>query len=146
MTQRKLQIVYWISTVVFVLPLIWSAIQYLVEAPRMMATMSHLGYPVYFAKILGVAKCLGAAALLYPGLPRLKEWAYAGFTFDLIGAFVSHLSSGDSIVIALVPIAFLALLMVSYWSWRQLAADWADQGAVHRVGTPLAHGRRDVAA
>jgi hypothetical protein len=141
MTHKKLQIVYWISTVLFALPLIWSAILYLTEAPKMMATMSHLGYPVYFTKILGVAKVLGAASLLYPAMPRLKEWAYAGFTFDLLGAFVSHLSSGDTIATALVPIAFLALLMTSYWSWRALEADGSTRSALRRFGHPAEHGQ-----
>jgi uncharacterized membrane protein YphA (DoxX/SURF4 family) len=147
MTQKKVSIVYWISTVLFALPLVWSAIMYLTEAPKMMATMSHLGYPVYFTKILGVAKLLGAAALLYPAMPRLKEWAYAGFTFDLIGAFVSHLSSGDTITIALVPLAFLALLMTSYWSRRALDADGSTRSALRRFGKPISHARqRGVAA
>ena len=32
---------------------------------------------------------LGVAAILYPGFPRLKEWAYAGFTFDMLSAMYS---------------------------------------------------------
>lgn len=92
----------------------------------------HLGYPIYFVKILGVAKLLGAAALLYPGLRRLKEWAFAGFTFDLLGAFYSHLSSGDSLGIALVPIAFLALLAVVYASLRRLEVEPRKRQSVRR--------------
>jgi DoxX-like family len=118
MRVTKTRVVYWIATILFVLPLAWSAVLYFTEAPKMVETMTHLGYPLYFMKILGTAKLLGVAALLYPGFPRLKEWAYAGFTFDLIGAFCSHLASGDPIYIALVPIGFLALLAISYWCWK----------------------------
>jgi hypothetical protein len=39
----------------------------------MMAGFAHLGYPVYFANLLGVAKILGVCALLAPGLARIKE-------------------------------------------------------------------------
>lgn len=123
MASKKVRLIYWISTVLFVLPLAWSAVLYLTEAPKMLATMTHLGYPIYFIKILGIAKLLGVAALLYPGLPLLKEWAFAGFTFDLVGAFLSHLSSGDSLWIALVPLAFLALLAAAYASWKRLEVE-----------------------
>jgi uncharacterized membrane protein YphA (DoxX/SURF4 family) len=53
--------------------------------------LQRLGYPEYLLTILGIAKLLGVAALLYPGMPRLKEWAYAGFAFDLGGATISQL-------------------------------------------------------
>jgi hypothetical protein len=53
-----------------------------------------LGYPVYFIPFIGVAKLLGVVAILIPGYPRIKEWAYAGFFFDLIGATYSIISLG----------------------------------------------------
>ena len=120
MQNKRARIFHWAATLLFVLPLTWSAILYFTEAPRMVDTMTHLGYPIYFLKILGTAKLLGVAALLYWRLPRLKEWAYAGFTFDLIGAFWSHLASGDPIYIAAVPLGFLAVLVMSYLSWKRL--------------------------
>ncbi|MEL6899158.1 MAG: DoxX family protein [Planctomycetota bacterium] len=49
-------------------------------------SITGLGYPVYLMSILGVAKILGVIALFIPRMPLLKEWAYAGFTFDLLGA------------------------------------------------------------
>jgi hypothetical protein len=121
MPSKALRIGYWVSTLLFVVALGWSAVQYLTEAPKMVSTMAHLGYPLYFVKALGVAKLLGIAALLF-GPSRLKEWAYAGFTFDLIGASVSHFSSGDGPAIAAVPLAFLVLLAVSYFTWRRMGA------------------------
>ncbi len=120
MSRKKVLIIHWIATVAFIAPLVWSAYQYLTEAPKMVETMTaHLGYPMYFIKILGVAKLLGAAALLVNRPMRLKEWAYAGFTFDLIGAFVSHLAVGDPLTTALIPLGFLALMAVSYATWRR---------------------------
>ena len=123
MTTRNARILYWTATLLFVVPLTWSAILYFIEAPKMVATMTHLGYPIYFLKILGTAKGLGVAAILYGRFPRLKEWAYAGFTFDLIGAIWSHLSSGDPVYIAAVPLGFLVLMVISYLSWRRLETD-----------------------
>ena len=84
------------------------------HAKSMMEGFAHLGYPVYFANLLGVAKLLGVCALLAPGLARTKEWAYAGFAIVIVSASYSHLESGDGLK-ALEPLATLAALAVSYW-------------------------------
>ncbi len=76
--------------------------------------MDHLGYPYYFARLLGAWKVLGGIAILAPGLTKLKEWAYAGIFFDLSGAFVSHLSVGDGVDKLAPPLVLAALLVVSY--------------------------------
>ena len=75
--------------------------------------MASLGYPPYFSTILGSAKTLGILALLAPGLPLLKEWAYAGFTFTFLGALWSHLAMGQTQAVPM-PIAALVLLALSY--------------------------------
>ncbi len=118
---KRLKIVYWIVTPLFLLGQGWAALQYLSEAPRMTQTIVELGYPIYFMKILGVAKLLGIAAIVTGLSSTLKEWAYAGFTIDVIGAFASHLSAGDSIKIALVPAAFFLVQLASYVTWKRLA-------------------------
>ena len=68
----------------------------------------HLGYPLYFVTILSTWKLLGAIAITAPGLPRVKEWAYAGFFFDLTAAAVSHAAGGDDAGDIVAPLAFLA--------------------------------------
>ncbi len=82
-----------------------------------MATLGQLGYPPYLLNILGFWKVLGAVAVLVPGLPRLKEWAYAGFFFDLTGAAASHTFAGDDAGKVLAPLFFLALVAAS-WALR----------------------------
>lgn len=52
-----------------------------------------------------------------PGLPRLKEWVYAGFFFELTSASASHVFAGDGIGDALAPLLFLAFVMAS-WALR----------------------------
>src|SRR5215813_11056094 len=59
------------------------------------AGLVKLGYPPYFARILGVWKILGGIAILVPGFPRLKEWAYAGLIFELTGAAITDAVAGD---------------------------------------------------
>lgn len=83
-------------------------------APDVVAAMAHLGYPAYFAIVIGVWKLLGAAAVLAPKLPRVKEWAYAGMFFDLTGAAVSHAASGDDAKAVLTPLFVLGLVVASY--------------------------------
>jgi hypothetical protein len=118
----QLRVLYWIVTALFLLPQAWSAFQYLLQAPRMTATITGLGYPLYFMQILGVAKLLGIAAIVTGFSPTLKEWAYAGFTFDACGAFASHVSVGDAPWVALVPVIFLVVQLISYGMWRRLSA------------------------
>ncbi len=81
----------------------------------MMEGFAHLGYPVYFANLLGVAKLLGVCALLAPGFARIKEWAYTGFAITILSASYSHLFSGDGLQ-SLEPLVTLAALAVSYWT------------------------------
>ena len=76
--------------------------------------MANLGYPMYLMTILGVAKILGVIALLAPRLPLLKEWAYAGFTFDMLGAAASHAFVGDSPAEIVTPLVVLILAIASY--------------------------------
>ncbi len=118
------KIVFWIATVLFAGFMLFSAYSYLTRDPKMMAAFASLGYPSYFPIILGVAKLLGAITLLLPGLPRLKEWAYAGFTFTLLGAFFSHLASGQSPQAAM-PAIFLVVVAISYGlrPYRYLVTD-----------------------
>lgn len=137
---KQLRLLYWIITPLFLLGQGWSAVQYLTEAPRMTDTITALGYPVYFMKILGVAKLLGIAAIATSLSPTLKEWAYAGFTFDVCGAFASHLSAGDSLLIAMVPAAFFVFQLASYLSWKQLAQRSATRRRRHIYDLPQREG------
>ncbi len=105
---------YWLATGTLALMFAIGGVLDLVLAPAAVAGMAALGYPVYVATILGFWKLLGAAALLAPRLPRLKEWAYAGIVFDLTGAAFSHASVGDPAGKVAVP---LVLLGVAFASW-----------------------------
>ena len=96
--------------------------------------MLALGYPLYLMKILGFAKILGGIAILTGKLPRMKEWAYAGFTFDFLGATASHVLTGDA-PHALFPLVFFFFLAASYslWHWTAGTPLPFSQGAQGRV-------------
>jgi hypothetical protein len=109
--------VYWTTTVFVALEMLVGGASDVSHRREVVAIMEHLGYPLYFVTILGFWKVLGGLTLLAPRLPRLKEWAYAGAIFELIGAAASHTASGDGAGIAAVPLVFAALAFVS-WATR----------------------------
>lgn len=111
----KKNLPYWITTALFAFALTGSGLMTVTQQPPMVAAYTHLGYPLYFMTILGVSKLVGVATLLAPGLPRLKEWAYAGFAINMSAAVVSHLASGDPVGQATAPIVLLGLALSSWW-------------------------------
>jgi len=122
MNHRASKVAATVTTSVFAALMMLSGILYLVGPEAIMAGLRALGYPVYFLKFLGAAKILGAAALLAPASPRLREWAYAGFTFDMIAAAISHVLTG-TVSHAPPALAALALLMASYFLRRRAAPE-----------------------
>jgi len=75
---------------------------------------------MYFFAILGVWKALGAIAILAPGFPLLKEWAYAGIFFDLTGAAASCAAVGGYGAYGFHVLAplIIAGIMVASWALR----------------------------
>jgi hypothetical protein len=103
-----------VSTVVFSLVMTGSAVLFLSGAPKVAESLRALGYPAYLAKLLGIAKLCGVAALWVPAPKALREWAYAGFAFNLLGAVASHLASPGPRGHALQPAVLLVPLLLSY--------------------------------
>ena len=93
---KKTKIIYGIFTGLFAAIMTMSAIPDILSNPVAVKGMHEgLGYPLYFIPFIGVAKVLGVVAILIPGYLRIKEWAYAGLTFDLLGATYSIIASGQ---------------------------------------------------
>jgi len=112
---KKINILYWIFTGLLAAIMLMSGIQNaLSTAPSVELVSKHLGYPLYFIPFIGVAKCLGAIVILIPGFPRLKEWVYAGFVYDLTGALYSSISVGDPASQWWLILIFPAILACSY--------------------------------
>jgi uncharacterized membrane protein YphA (DoxX/SURF4 family) len=115
--ERTRTIAYWITTIFGPASFVIGGYLHLTGDPQVMATLAHLGYPPYFAAILGTGNLLGAIAVVVPGLPRVKEWAYAGFFFNLTGAAATRAFVGDSAGDIAAPLVFLALVAAS-WALR----------------------------
>ena len=109
------KVTYWITTGVLAALSLFAAFSYLSGNPQAVQGFAHVGYPQQLRVILGIAKLLGAIALVVPAFPILKEWAYAGFTFAWISAFVAHYLAKDGPV-AFTPLILLALLFISYFT------------------------------
>ena len=104
---------YWIATALLSFVFAGGGVADLVLAEPVKEAFTRLGYPLYLGRLLGVLKILGVIAVLAPKLPLLKEWAYAGFFFDLTGAAYLHAAVGDIPGVP-VPLAIVGLLVASY--------------------------------
>jgi len=115
---KKINIAYWVITGIFGAFMLFSAIPDILSVPEAVTMVTGLGYPKYIIPFLGVAKALGVVAILVPNFNRIKEWAYAGLFFDLIGATYSIISKEGfqpQITFMVIPIAFLFL---SHYLWH----------------------------
>lgn len=113
---KKNKIIFWITTGFLFLFEGLMPLSTLLFAPQYFnAGTKPLGYPDYFAYALIIFKVLGATALVIPSLhPKLKEWAYAGLTFNLIFAVISHAAVDGNITYIVVPFIIGAILAISY--------------------------------
>jgi uncharacterized membrane protein YphA (DoxX/SURF4 family) len=116
------KITYWVSTGLLAAMSVLAAFTYLSGNPQAVQGFAHVGYPQQLRIILGIAKLLGAITLVVPGLPKLKEWAYAGFTFAWISAFVAHYLAKDG-PIAFTPLILLLILAISHGT-RPASRQW----------------------
>ena len=116
MTKRN-KIIYWIATGWLSLGMLSTGIVQLLKTKEEAALFAHLGYPAYLMTLLGILKILGGIVAVIPGLPRLKEWVYAGFFFSMAGAIFSHLVMNDPVRDIFGPLLLLVLTLLS-WHFR----------------------------
>ena len=114
MTKRN-KIIYWIATLWLALGMTSTGIVQLLRVKEEVELMTGLGYPVYILTILGTWKLLGTIAVLVPKFPLVKEWAYAGFFFNMSGAIFSHLVVGSGASDLFGPSLLIVLTVVSWY-------------------------------
>ena len=121
MTQKTINLIYWISTIIFAALMIFSTVGGIQPTqPAIQLMHDSLGYPIYFIQLISIAKLLGSIAILIPGLNRLKEWAYAGLFFDLAGAVYSGIAvSGKFDPMMLTMLAWIIPGILSYYFWHK---------------------------
>jgi hypothetical protein len=114
---KKTKAIYWIFTGLFGAFMIFSALPDVMVVKDAVTLMTHLGYPMYFIPFIGIMKVLGVIEILIPGYPRIKEWAYAGLFFDLIGATFSAIAADGfmpQVLFMLLPMSLGALSYIYY--------------------------------
>ena len=122
MTTKTINLIYWISTILFAVLMILSAVGGLQPSQQSIKIIHDgLGYPVYFIQYISIAKVIGSIIILVPGLNRsVKEWAYAGLFFDLAGAIYSGIaSSGKFDPLMLTMLIWIIPGIVSYYCWHK---------------------------
>lgn len=117
---KRDKIIFWTATIIIALmeglmPALTSQSELAKEGIR------HLGYPEYFGNALVVFKIFGVIALIIPKVPKLiKEWAYAGFTFDFLFATISHGAVDGINLQTFFPLLILIILMISYIYYHKI--------------------------
>lgn len=111
------KIIYWIATLWMGLGMTSTGIVQLFHLKANVDYITHLGFPNYFLEMLGLCKILGTIIALVPKFPLLKEWAYAGFFFIMIGALYSHIAFGDPVK-DMFPAMLLLVLTAVSWYFR----------------------------
>jgi uncharacterized membrane protein YphA (DoxX/SURF4 family) len=119
MKKRRIKILYWTLTVLFCLAMLLDGIGGVTLQEAGQEVMKHLGYPVYVMIIFGVAKILGAIAIIQTKYQTIKEWAFAGFTINFIGAFASRAFVGDRPFETVFPLIMLVIMFITYSFWKK---------------------------
>jgi hypothetical protein len=128
MTTKTINILYWVFTILFAGLMIFSAIpNIMLDENTMEIFVKGLGYPAYFIQLLGIGKLLGSIAILIPGLNKtVKEWAYAGLFYDLVGAVYSGIAAAkgnvDPAMIGMLIWIVPGILSYIFWK-KKLKAD-----------------------
>ena len=113
--KKRDKIIYWVSTLWLALGMTSTGIVQLLRVDEEVAKMTGLGVPIYFLTILGIWKILGVIAVLVPRFPLLKEWAYAGFFFNMSGALFAHVAMHSSPKDLFGPSLLIVLTVVSWY-------------------------------
>jgi hypothetical protein len=123
---KKINILYWIFTGIFAAFMLFTAIpNIMVDQGSIDLITNQLGFPKYFISFIGVAKTLGVIGILIPGFPRIKEWAYAGLFFDLLGATYAAIcveGFHTPMLFMVLPFGFLFLSYFYYHKKHQASA------------------------
>lgn len=113
--EKRNKIIYWATTGFLAFGMLAQGFAQISHTKGYVDIIVHLGYPLYFLYIIGAWKILGVIAILIPRFILVKEWAYAGFFFVMLGALISHIALGDSAINATPALTLLILIVVSWY-------------------------------
>jgi uncharacterized membrane protein YphA (DoxX/SURF4 family) len=111
---KRLTIYYWICMGLLLAGIGIGSVFDVIAYPESVKIVTSLGYPAYLVPVLGIARLLGLTALLVPGFPRIKEWAFAGLVFDVSLAMYSILAAGNPVTMITFPVIILLIVIAIY--------------------------------
>lgn len=120
---KKLKTWYWLATIIFALMMLMDGFGGVTQQEAGKEVFKHLGYPMYLLIIVGIAKLLGALAIVQQKFVAIKEWAFAGFAINFIGAFASRAFVGDGAGLLIPPLVALAIMFIPYVLWKKIQAN-----------------------
>jgi hypothetical protein len=121
MKPKTINILYWVFTILFAGLMIFSSYgSIIMNQDARNLIHGTLGFPEYFIPFTGFAKLIGSIVILIPGLKTIKEWAYAGLFFDLIGAVYSSIAVAKTVdpMMAFMLVWFVPGIL-SYIFWHK---------------------------
>lgn len=121
MKPTTINILYWVFTILFAALMIFSAYDSILVNEKAKGFIhGYLGFPIYFIPFTGFAKLIGSIVILIPGLKTIKEWAYAGLFFDLMGAVYAGVAVAKKVdpMLAFMLVWFVPGIL-SYIFWHK---------------------------
>jgi len=123
---KRIKIIYWTLHILFAAFLTMDAIGGITCNEEGIKALAQLHYPVYIMPVIGVLKLLGVMTLLVPGFKTLKDWAYAGFTFNFILASISWACVKGPVMFVVLPLIVMLVILAGYYCWKKLEAMRAE--------------------
>ncbi|MCO5936934.1 DoxX family protein [Mucilaginibacter sp. RB4R14] len=122
MKAKTIRIIYWMLTALFVLAMLPDGAAGMLREKTGQEVMRHLGYPIYIMVITGAFKIAGAIAIAQNKYKVVKEWAFAGFFINFIGAFASRAFVGDGIGLLVPPLIMMGVMFNLHYFWKRYQA------------------------
>jgi len=117
---KTFKILYYVSTGLLTFLMLFSVGNYFFNYDMVAGLFKEFGYPTYIIYPLAIAKLLGLYAIWFSKCTPLREWAYAGFFFNVLLAFFAHymISDGEQLV-AVMAFVFVSISYVSLYKMNK---------------------------
>ncbi len=116
---KNITIIYWSFIIIFCLFMLMDGVAGVLRVEAGKEALAGLGYPEYMLTIVGTAKILGAISIIQNRFIALKEWAFAGFTINALGAFGSRFFVGDTGFLLFFPLFLVGYTLLAYFIWKK---------------------------
>ena len=115
---KAVRIGYYVALGLFTLLMLFSVYNYFFNNPALQEAFTSLGFPTFLIYPMAIAKLLGLMAIWTKRSIVLKEWAYAGFFFNILLAAAAHINVSDGR--AGGAIVALVLLLAAYFLEKKI--------------------------